>query len=632
MWNFGFDATPATANTQGPHSVSYSSTGLKTVTLTINGGSTETKTDYVNVIGSSINMTSATVSACNGTFFDPGGPSANYGNSLDNSMLFKPGIPGSKLQFVFTSFELEAQASCNKDYLKIYDGINIFAPLLGTFCGTTSPGTVTATNESGALLFVFHSNATVNLPGWSADLVCTAIPVASPATLSASAASSSQINLNWTKNPDNNDVFVAWSADGIFGTPVNGTPYLVGETIVGGGTILATGSTTSFNHSGLTSSTTYYYKAFSYTASNKYSAGIDANATTLFQPTLAVDPKNISVPASAGNAPISIISNTDWTVTSNQSWCTLAPTGTGALTINANYEENLSINPRIALITISVSGLPAIEVTLTQAGAAPLLSVTPQNQNVADPSGNTTFAVTSNTNWAVSSDQPWCTVSLSGSGNGTIEATFTQNLSIQSRIANISVTVNGLSTIIVTITQAGAAVILTVTPPVKNVNAYAASVDFTVTSNTNWTASADSAWCIVTGSGTGNGTITAVYPWNSTGKDRSTTISVNAAGVGTQIAKLVQGHETASVPENGSKGITIYPNPAKGLFSIVVDKSKYPSMLITITDANGAFVSSRECKNESEYHFDLSSSPQGTYFVKVKTDKELMVTKMVIIK
>jgi hypothetical protein len=347
---------------------------------------------------------------------------------------------------------------------------------------------------------------------------------------------------------------------------------------------------------------------------------------------LAVDPKTINVPAQAGSAPVSIISNTDWTVTSNQTWCTVVASGIGSLVINANYEENLSINPRTAILTISVSGLPAVEVTLTQAGAAPLLSVTPPNQNVSDPSGNTTFAVTSNTNWVVSSDQPWCTATLSGTGNGTIDATFAQNLSIEPRIANISVTVNGLSTILVTVTQAGAAVILTVTPPVKNVNAYAASVDFAVTSNTSWTASADSAWCVVTGSGNGNGTITAVYPWNSTGKDRSTTISVNAAGVGTQVAKLVQGHETASIPEKGSKGINIYPNPAKGLFSLVVDKSKYPSMHVTITDANGAVVLVRECKGESEYRFDLSSAAQGTYFVKVKTDKELMVTKLSIIK
>jgi len=36
-WDFGADATPATASTEGPHTVTYSSLGEKTVTLTING-------------------------------------------------------------------------------------------------------------------------------------------------------------------------------------------------------------------------------------------------------------------------------------------------------------------------------------------------------------------------------------------------------------------------------------------------------------------------------------------------------------------------------------------------------------------------------------------------------------------
>jgi PKD repeat protein len=36
-WDFGADASPATANTQGPHAVTYAAAGIKTVTLTITG-------------------------------------------------------------------------------------------------------------------------------------------------------------------------------------------------------------------------------------------------------------------------------------------------------------------------------------------------------------------------------------------------------------------------------------------------------------------------------------------------------------------------------------------------------------------------------------------------------------------
>lgn len=50
LWDFGCDADPATANTAGPHSVTYSTTGLKTLSLTVNGHNTLTKMDYLNVL------------------------------------------------------------------------------------------------------------------------------------------------------------------------------------------------------------------------------------------------------------------------------------------------------------------------------------------------------------------------------------------------------------------------------------------------------------------------------------------------------------------------------------------------------------------------------------------------------
>ena len=51
-WNFGSDASPATASTVGPHNVTYSTSGQKTISLTVNGPegpSTMTKTNYITV-------------------------------------------------------------------------------------------------------------------------------------------------------------------------------------------------------------------------------------------------------------------------------------------------------------------------------------------------------------------------------------------------------------------------------------------------------------------------------------------------------------------------------------------------------------------------------------------------------
>jgi parallel beta-helix repeat protein len=52
-WDFGSGASPATADTVGPHTVTYSTSGLKTVVLTVTGPGgtdTKTKTDYIDVL------------------------------------------------------------------------------------------------------------------------------------------------------------------------------------------------------------------------------------------------------------------------------------------------------------------------------------------------------------------------------------------------------------------------------------------------------------------------------------------------------------------------------------------------------------------------------------------------------
>lgn len=49
LWTFGAGASPATSTTAGPVSVTYSTTGLKDVSLTINGSTTVYKTNYIIV-------------------------------------------------------------------------------------------------------------------------------------------------------------------------------------------------------------------------------------------------------------------------------------------------------------------------------------------------------------------------------------------------------------------------------------------------------------------------------------------------------------------------------------------------------------------------------------------------------
>ncbi|MCF8378316.1 MAG: PKD domain-containing protein [Bacteroidales bacterium] len=181
-WEWSFEgATPSTSNQQNPSNIFYANEGSFDVSLTVSDGTnsqTITKEDYINVSVEFI-MQNTTVTTCTGVFYDTGGPSANYGNNQNIQMTFLPEATNGMMVAEFTSFNVEFESSCDYDWLKIYDGVGTSSPLIGEYCGTNSPGTITATNESGALTFIFHSDASVTESGWSANIDCE-IPVLPP--------------------------------------------------------------------------------------------------------------------------------------------------------------------------------------------------------------------------------------------------------------------------------------------------------------------------------------------------------------------------------------------------------------------------------------------------------------------
>jgi len=86
-WNFGSNATPATATGAGPHSVTYSLVGAKTVSLTVTntaGTDSEIKTDYITVKTTPSVSITGDNSICNGeqtTLTGNGATSYSWSNS-----------------------------------------------------------------------------------------------------------------------------------------------------------------------------------------------------------------------------------------------------------------------------------------------------------------------------------------------------------------------------------------------------------------------------------------------------------------------------------------------------------------------------------------------------------------------
>ena len=192
-------------------------------------------------------------------------------------------------------------------------------------------------------------------------------------------------------------------------------------------------------------------------------------------------------------------------------------------------------------------------------GTSPVLSVTPANQDVSSSPGTTSFSV-SNTgggtmNYAaeLTAGSDWLTITGGGSGGntGTIELSFTENVTSIQRIGTVTVTAPGAtgSPAFVTVTQGPAGPTLEVSPQNQDVPASPAGfTSFAVTTNSNWAATSDQAWCTVTPAGSGNGTIEATYAENTTTSQRVANISVLVSGLTPVVVTVTQAPAVPSGP------------------------------------------------------------------------------------
>ena len=365
---------------------------------------------------------------------------------------------------------------------------------------------------------------------WQSDLIETA--VANPSNLAAVPVSTSQINLTWTKNTNNNDVMVAWSPAGTFGTPVTGTTYAAGSLIPGGSTVIYTGNASAYAHTGLTPNTLYYYKAWSYDGTHKYSSGSGTDTSTLcakitsfpwnegfenggaspgcwsqeqisssgiywtfitgngsanpatthggtynacLKDATPADNKTKLISPSFDITSLLIPQLTFWhtqpvwgsnqdqltvyyKTSSGGSWTVLAtfPGSITSWTQEAINLPNASNDYFIAFEGNAKNGYGICIDDVSIKSTTPTLTVTPPDRPVTSAAGNSTFTVISNSAWTALSNQLWCTVTPSGFGNGTITAVYAENTNTSPRVANVTVTVAGLTPVVVTVSQAGA--------------------------------------------------------------------------------------------------------------------------------------------------------------------------------
>jgi hypothetical protein len=171
-------------------------------------------------------------------FYDNGGLNANY-PAYDN--LFKtiyPTANGNRVKAIFNSFQLGSNSS-----FQVYSGTSSSSDkLLFTYTGTNSPTTLTSTDLSGALTFIFYGGSSTTASGWDASIVCEPKPACAiaPTSIYKYTITTTAASFSWTEN----SAASSWEIEIV----------VHGRTPTGSGTII---SSNPYTKTGLTSSTWY---------------------------------------------------------------------------------------------------------------------------------------------------------------------------------------------------------------------------------------------------------------------------------------------------------------------------------------------------------------------------------------
>lgn len=120
-------------------------------------------------------MTNGRVRVCKGVFKDSekGKTKGEYDHNENYTLTLS--VPGAKnITLKFKSFCTEK----DNDILRIFDGKDTFATLLGSWSGTKGPGTITS--KDSFITIHFKSDKSVSCSGWEADIITVIIPPPTP--------------------------------------------------------------------------------------------------------------------------------------------------------------------------------------------------------------------------------------------------------------------------------------------------------------------------------------------------------------------------------------------------------------------------------------------------------------------
>lgn len=175
-WDFGDGNTSIQQNPTH----TYTTPGVYNVQLYTDGGlcgnDTEIKNAYVDIQASNpcpVNMTpntTTTLTDCEGILYDNGGPNNIYSNNQNTIVTIAP-AGATQIVLNVISFDIEPFTNCGYDFVKIYDGADTNASLIGKYCNSNTPPSI-INSTGGALTIYLHSDPGLELNGFEFEWEC----------------------------------------------------------------------------------------------------------------------------------------------------------------------------------------------------------------------------------------------------------------------------------------------------------------------------------------------------------------------------------------------------------------------------------------------------------------------------
>lgn len=240
---------------------------------------------------------------------------------------------------------------------------------------------------------------------------------------------------------------------------------------------------------------------------------------------IETEESELSFNAAGGSQNFSVLSNTNWKVSSAPSWITVSPSqGEGDGTVKVTASENPNTANRSGVIHLTQTGL-SIDVAVTVSQAGKTFDVNTTVLNFEDKSSTQIINIQTDGTWTASASDSWITISpTTASGNLTLSVSVSENTSDDERSGQVMVVMADKSATI-NVIQKGK--YFTVSNNLLTYTSKGGVLDVSISTNDSWSAKVEdgSTWLTLSKtSGTGNVDVKVTASDNASVNSRTATL------------------------------------------------------------------------------------------------------------